>query len=114
MEVRQRRPRTGSNPVDSGPERHELGEKAQLCAGLEHVQLGQRDSSGGSSRVAVVKPTEDRQLDHPPQLRRLHRTRLRRVLAEGQVRAARVVVLSNESPEQPSKVTLVQNDGVVE
>jgi len=37
VEVRQRRPRTGSNPVDSGPERHELGEKAQLCAGLEHV-----------------------------------------------------------------------------
>ncbi len=62
----------------------------------------------------MVQPTNHRELDHASPLRWLHRTRLGRVLAERQVRAARVVVFGDESPEQPSKVTLVPDDGVVE
>jgi hypothetical protein len=62
----------------------------------------------------MVQTADDWKLDDLAGLGRLHRTRLGRVLAEGQVRAARVVLLGDESPEQPSKVTLVQDDGVVE
>jgi hypothetical protein len=46
----------------------------------------------------VVQPANHRKLDHPPNLRRLHGSRLRGVLAKGQMSAARVIVLGDESP----------------
>ena len=52
----------------------------------------------------MAQPTNHRELDHAPPLRRLHRTRLGRVLAERQGRAAGVIAFRNV-PAQESKMS---------
>jgi hypothetical protein len=70
--------------------------------------------SGRASLVSMVQPTNQRELYDAPHLRRLHRTLLGRVLAERQMGAAGVIVLTNESPKQPSQVPLVHDDHMIE
>jgi hypothetical protein len=62
----------------------------------------------------MVQPTNQRELYDAPHLRRLHRTLLGRVLAERQMGAAGVIVLTNESPKQPSQVPLVPDGHMLE
>jgi hypothetical protein len=62
----------------------------------------------------MVQPTNQRELYDAPRLRRLHRTLLRRVLAERQMGAAGMIVLVDEPPKQSSQMTLVQHDDVVQ
>jgi hypothetical protein len=66
------------------------------------------------SHVSMMQPAHGRKLDNLTHLRPLHGTRLRRVLAERQVRAARVVVLGNEPAKQSPQVPLVHDNDVVE
>jgi len=72
-----------------------------------------RPASTPLAACTVVQAAHDRQLDDFAALRRLHRTRLRRVLAKRQVRAARVVVLRHVPAQQPPKVSLVHHDRMV-
>ena len=61
-----------------------------------------------------MQPTNQRERDYVAHVRRLHGSRLRRVLAERQMLAARVIVLGNVSPKQPSEVRVVEYDDVIE
>jgi len=62
----------------------------------------------------VVQPTDQRKLDYPTHLGYLDWAWMGRVLAKRQVRAARLVVIRHELAQQPSKVSLVQHDHMVE
>ena len=62
----------------------------------------------------MMQAANDRKLEHLTHLRRLYWTRPRRVLVEREMRAARMIVLGNESPKQPSEVRLVEHDDVIE
>jgi hypothetical protein len=68
----------------------------------------------GSAHVSVMQAPHHRKLDDFAHLRRLHRTLPRRVLAERQMGAAGVIILTNESPKQPSQVPLVHDNHMIE
>ncbi len=61
----------------------------------------------------MVEPADLEELNDPTELRRLHLCGLRRVLPESKVRPASVVVVEI-ARHNPSKVSFVQDDHVVE
>ena len=62
----------------------------------------------------MVKSAYQRQLDNLAPAGRLDASRIRGVLAERQMRAARVVVLDKERSQQSSEMLLVHHDDVIE
>ena len=70
--------------------------------------------SGCAPCVTVVQSADDWQLDDFAHRGPLDRARFRCVLAQGQVRPARMVVLVDIPPQEAPKVLLAQYDDVVE
>ena len=62
----------------------------------------------------MMKRPDQRQLDHLPRRGRVYTARFWRVLAERQMRAIRMIVLGNVSPQQAPEVSLVEHDDVVQ
>ncbi len=81
------------------------------CSG-SRLPRSNADSSRPSC-VEMVQPTHHRKLDHLTTSGRLYRSRFRGVLVEGQMNAARVVVVRHVPTQQPSKVSPVHHDRMI-
>jgi len=61
----------------------------------------------------MMKSTDHRNLNDVPLVRRLHGSRIRRVLFQREVRAA-AVIMREITPKEPEQVMLVEDDHMVD
>ena len=72
-----------------------------------------RRESGRPTGVTMMEATDLGKLDDLPVLRWLDRSRLRRILLQRQMRS-RTMVVADVSPQDSAKMTLVEDDDVIE
>jgi hypothetical protein len=75
--------------------------------------MDDQQSSAGAA-IDMVQATDHRHGDDRPQFGRLDGTRLWRVACQRLVSPGRVIVVVDETPQQPQQVPLVEHDQVVE